>query len=100
MLNYMIYILAFAVGSILGLLFSYKQHGEPYVAVPDFNMPMAVISILGWCLAFCSGNVILSAIGFLLGGFVMGERPGYGRKETAVGLIIAIIMYILLRFTV
>ena len=96
----MIYILAFAVGSILGLLFSYKQHGEPYVAVPDFNMPMAVISILGWCLAFCSGNVILSAIGFLLGGFVMGERPGYGRKETAVGLIIAIIMYILLRFTV
>lgn len=100
MLNYMIYILAFAVGSILGLLFSYKQHGEPYVAVPDFNMPMAVISILGWCLAFCSGNVILSAIGFLLGGFVMGERPGYGRKETAIGLIIAIIMYILLRFTV
>ena len=100
MLNYMIYILAFAVGSILGLLFSYKQHGEPYVAVPDFNMPMAVVSILGWCLAFCSGNVILSAIGFLLGGFVMGERPGYGRKETAIGLIIAIIMYILLRFTV
>lgn len=100
MLNYMIYILAFAVGSILGLLFKYKQHGEPYVAVPDFNMPMAVISILGWCLAFCSGNVILSAIGFLLGGFVMGERPGYGRKETAIGLIIAIIMYILLRFTV
>ena len=100
MLNYMIYILAFAVGSILGLLYSYKQHGEPYVAVPDFNMPMAVISILGWCLAFCSENVILSAIGFLLGGFVMGERPGYGRKETAVGLIIAIIMYILLRFTV
>ena len=96
----MIYILAFAVGSILGLLYSYKQHGEPYVAVPDFNMPMAVISILGWCLAFCSENVILSAIGFLLGGFVMGERPGYGRKETAVGLIIAIIMYILLRFTV
>ena len=96
----MIYILAFAVGSILGLLYSYKQHGEPYVAVPDFNMPMAVISILGWCLAFCSGNVILSAIGFLLGGFVMGERPGYGRKETAIGLIIAIIMYILLRFTV
>ncbi|MBR1610058.1 MAG: DUF2104 family protein, partial [Methanobrevibacter sp.] len=52
------------------------------------------------CLAFCSGNVVLSAIGFLLGGFVMGERPGYGRKETAVGLIIAIFMYLLLKFTV
>ncbi|MBR1611788.1 MAG: DUF2104 family protein, partial [Methanobrevibacter sp.] len=29
-----------------------------------------------------------------------GERPGYGRKETAIGLIIAIIVYLLLRFTV
>ena len=27
----------------------------------------------------------------------MGERPGYGRKETAVGLIIAIIVYVLLK---
>jgi energy-converting hydrogenase A subunit L len=44
--------------------------------------------------------MILSAIGFLLGGFVMGERPGYGRKETAVGLIIAILMYFLLKWTV
>jgi energy-converting hydrogenase A subunit L len=96
----MIYILAFAVGSILGLLYSYKQHGEPFVAVTDINMPMLVVSILGWCLAFCSGNVILSAVGFLLGGFVMGERPGYGRKETAVGLVIAIIMFILLKCTV
>ena len=47
MLDYMIYILAFAVGSILGLLYTYKQHGEPFVAVPDFNMPMAVVAILG-----------------------------------------------------
>ena len=100
MLDYMIYILAFAVGSILGLLYSYKKHGEPYVAVPDFNVPSAVVSIVGWCLAFNAGNVILSAIGFLLGGFVMGERPGYGRKETAVGLIIAILMYFLLKWTV
>lgn len=100
MLDYMIYILAFAVGSILGLLYSYKQHSEPFVAVTDFNMPAVVVSILGWCLGFCSGNVILSAIGFLLGGFIMGERPGYGRKETAVGLVIAIILYFLLKCTV
>ena len=100
MLDYMIYILAFAAGSILGLLYSYKQHGEPFVADPEFNMPMAAVSILGWCLAFDSGNVILAAIGFLLGGFVMGERPGYGRKETAIGLIIAIIVYLILRVTV
>ncbi len=100
MLDYMIYILTFAVGSILGLLYSYKQHGEPFVAVTEFNVPFAVISIIGWILGFNSGNVILSAIGFLIAGFVMGERPGYGRKETAVGLIVAIIVYLLLNWTV
>ena len=97
MLDYMIYILAFAVGSILGLVYSYKQHGEPFVAVTDFNILYCVIAIIGWVLAFNSGNVIASAIGFLLGGYVMGERPGYGRKETAVGLIIAIVVYLFLK---
>jgi energy-converting hydrogenase A subunit L len=100
MLDYMIYILAFAVGSILGLVYSYKKHGEPFVADTDFNMISAVVSILGWCLAFCSGNVVLSGIGFLLGGFVMGGRPGYGRKETALGLVIAICLYFLLKVAV
>ena len=99
MLDYMIYILAFAVGSILGLLYSYKKHGEPYVAVPDFNVPSADVSIVGWCLAFSAGNVILSAVGFLLGGLIMGERPGYGRKETALGLILAVGLYVLLKLT-
>ena len=100
MFNYMIYILAFAIGSILGLLYSYKQHGEPFVAVTQINIPFTVVSIVGWVLGFCSGNIILSAIGFLLAGFVMGGRPGYGRKETAVGLIIGIIVYAVLRWTV
>ena len=93
MLDYMIYILAFVVGSILGLLYSYKLHGEPFVADTKFNIPMAVAAIVGWGLAFVSGNVILAAIGFLLAGFVMGERPGYGRRETALGLVIAIVLY-------
>ncbi len=100
MLDYMIYILAFAVGSILGLLYSYKQHGEPFVAVTKFNTVAAIISIIGWVLAFNAGNIILSGIGFLLAGFVMGERPGYGRKESAVGLIISIIVYLLLHWTI
>ena len=96
----MIYILAFAVGSIVGLVYSYKQHGEPFVAVSDINVPAAIVSIVGWCLAFNAGNVILSAIGFLLGGIVMGERPGYGRKETALGLIVAVAIYLILKLTV
>ena len=96
----MIYIITFTVGSILGLLYSYSKHGEPFVAVTDLNIPFMVVSIVGWFLGFNSGNVILSAIGFLLAGFVMGERPGYGRKETAVGLIIAIVTYVLVNWTV
>ncbi|WP_458403174.1 energy-converting hydrogenase subunit EhaL family protein [Methanobrevibacter sp.] len=96
MLDYMIYIITFVVGSILGLLYSYKQHGEPFIAVTKINIPFTIISIAGWVLGFCSGNIILSAVGFLLAGFVMGERPGYGRKETAVGLIIAVIVYLIL----
>ena len=98
MLDYMIYILAFAVGSILGLLYSYKQHGEPFVADDKLNILALVVAIAGWCLAFNAGNVILVAVGLLLGGFVMGERPGYGRKETAIGLILAVILYLLLNF--
>lgn len=95
MLNYMIYILAFVVGSIIGLVYSYKKHGEPFVAVTKFNFLAAVLSAIGWILAFNAGNIILSAIGFALAGFIMGERPGYGRKESAVGLIISIIIYLL-----
>ncbi len=98
MLDYMIYLITFAAGLILGLVYSYKQHGEPFVAVTDFNVLYCVIAIVGWVFAFNSGNVILSAIGFLLGGYVMGERPGYGRRETAVGLIVAIAVYLLLKF--
>lgn len=98
MFDYMIYILAFVVGSILGLLYSYKQHGEPFVAVSEFNIPMAIISIIGWVLGFNANNIILSGIGFLLAGFVMGERPGYGRRESAVGLVISIIVYLLIHW--
>lgn len=93
----MIYILVFALGSILGLLYSYKLHGEPYVVDTKFNTLLAVVSIVGWCLGFLSGNLILSAVGFLFAGFVMGGRPGYGRRETAVGLIVAIVLYFLLK---
>ena len=100
MLDYMIYIITFTVGSILGLLYSYPKHAEPFVAVTKLNIPFMIVSIVGWFLGFNSGNVILSAIGFLLAGFVMGERPGYGRKETAVGLIVAIVAYVLLKWTV
>lgn len=99
MFDYMIYLLTFAAGSIIGLLYSYSKHAEPFVAVTGFNTPFAIISTVGWVLGFNSGNIILSAVGFLLAGFVMGERPGYGRKETVAGLILGIIAYALLKMS-
>ena len=98
MIEYLIYLLTFVVGSILGLLYSYKQHGEPFVADGQLNILACIISIVGWVLAINTGNIILRGIGFLLAGFVMGERPGYGRKETIIGFVIALIIYLLLHW--
>ena len=100
MIEYLIYLLTFVVGSILGLLYSYKQHGEPFVAEGQLNILTCIISIVGWVLAINTGNIILRGSGFLLAGFVMGERPGYGRKETIIGFVIALIIYLLLHWII
>ncbi len=100
MIEYLIYLLTFVVGSVLGLLYSYKQHGEPFVADGQLNILACIISIVGWVLAINTGNIILRGIGFLLAGFVMGERPGYGRKETIIGFVIALIIYLLLHWII
>ena len=99
MLDYLIYLLTFVIGSILGLAYSYKLHGEPFITSTELDVKYCVISIIGWILAFNSGNMILGGIGFLLAGFVMGARPGYGRKETGIALVISIILYLLLHLT-
>ena len=99
MLKYLVYLLTFVIGSILGLLYSYKLHSEPYVVDSSLDIKMCIISIIGWVLGF-SGKMVLGGIGIFLAGFVMGERPGYGRKETAIGLAVAIIVFLLLNWTV
>ena len=75
MLDYMIYILAFVVGSILGLVYSYKQHGEPFVDT-KLNIVAAVIAVVGWILAFNSGNVNLTDLRMRKGGMLNGEAEG------------------------
>ena len=100
MLDYLIYLLTFVIGSILGLLYSYKLHGEPYIVDSKLDIKTCIISVVGWNLGLNFSNMIFGGIGFLLAGFVMGERPGYGRKETAIGLAIAIIIYLVLHWIV
>ena len=95
----MIYILVFIIGSILGLLLSYKKHMEPYI-ISEIDVLTLVLAIIGWFLllnhvliGFVS-SVILLAIAFFLIGLAIGRRPGYGRKETAIGIIIAAVVWI------
>ena len=95
MIEYLIYILTFVIGSILGLLWSYKKHGEPYV-IKGLDIAITVIALIGWILIFnftCS--VILIAIGFFLVGFVLNERPGYGRLETVIGIVVSAVIYLI-----
>lgn len=98
-LSYLIYILVFIIGSILGLLISYKKHGEPFV-YNDIDIVSLVISIVGWILlfnfglfGFVSPEIIISIALFLIA-LVLGMRPGYGRKETAIGIVISAIIWI------
>lgn len=98
MINYLIYLLTFVVGSIVGLLWSYKVHSEPYV-IKGISTKSLIIALICWILVLnCSWSWILLAIGFFLIGFVLCERPGYGRKETAIGILVSAVIYLLFRF--
>ncbi len=99
-LYYMIYILVFIIGLIAGLLLSYKKHMEPYI-MSEIDTPSLILAIVGWFFLLNHGlirfasPVICLAIAFLFIGYVIGRRPGYGRRETAIGIAIAAIVWIL-----
>ncbi|MGL6297649.1 MAG: energy-converting hydrogenase subunit EhaL family protein [Methanobacteriaceae archaeon] len=106
-LSYLLYLIIFVVGAILGLLFSYKKHGEAFI-VNTIDIPPLILAILGWALLINYGffmaiinNIILLpvelfiSISILFISFVIGMRPGYGRKETAIGIIITIFIWII-----
>ena len=44
----------------------------------------------------CHFSQVLITISLLLAGFVMGERPGYGRAETVIGIAVAVIVYLIM----
>ena len=97
MIDYMIYLLAFVIGSIAGLLYSYKKHGEPYI-LKGLEVPALIIAIIGWILVInFHFNMITFAIGLFLVGFVIGERPGYGRGETVIGVAAGLLIHIIIR---
>lgn len=100
---YMVYILVFIIGSIAGLLLSYKKHMEPFI-ISEIDILYLVLAIIGWFLFINFALVqfipafIAISIGLFLIGLVIGARPGYGRKETFIGALISIIIWLVLHF--
>ncbi|NYB52833.1 MAG: DUF2104 family protein [Methanobacteriaceae archaeon] len=97
---YLIYILSFVLGSLLGLVLSYRKYKAPY-ALGKLDIFAMVLAVIGWGLALNSVLItfipqyITISIGVFLLAMVLGMRPGYGRNETFIGIIIAGIIWIL-----
>lgn len=81
--------LTFILGSALGLSYSYKHYGKPYVEKSLDKVALASAVVGG--LAF----TINAPISILFLAFPLGMRPGYGHAEFSLGLLLAVIGYIL-----
>jgi energy-converting hydrogenase A subunit L len=97
--TYLIYIISFVLGSIVGLVLSYRKYTAPYVT-KNIDIIALAVSIIGWMLVINSHlipfiTIYLSiTIGIFLVAMVLGMRPGYGRYETVIGFIIAAVVWI------
>ena len=96
---YLIYIISFVLGSIVGLVLSYRKYTAPYVT-KNIDVFALVIAIIGWMLAVNGQLITLIpvyitvTIGIFLLAIVLGMRPGYGRYETVIGFTLSAIVYI------
>lgn len=97
---YLVYILSFTIGMIIGLLLSYKKYTEPFVS-KNIDFIALAISIIGWILFLNSQLItfipqyISITIGLFLVALVLGMRPGYGRYELAIGFIVSGIIWVI-----
>lgn len=97
---YLLYILSFILGSIIGLVLSYRKYKAPY-AIGKIDVIAMVLAVIGWTLTINSvlitfiPSYITITIGVFLLAMVLGMRPGYGRNETFIGIIIAGIIWII-----
>lgn len=97
---YLLYILSFVLGSLLGLVASYRKYKAPY-AIGKLDALAVVLAIIGWTLTL--NSVLITFIpeyititsGVFLLAMVLGMRPGYGRNETFIGIIVAGIIWIM-----
>jgi len=82
------------------LVLSYKKYNAPY-ALGKIDVLALISAVLGWFMVFNSALInfipqyISITIGVFLLAVVLGMRPGYGRSETFIGIIIAGIIWII-----
>lgn len=97
---YLLYLLSFVLGSTIGLVLSYRKYKAPY-ALGKIDLIALVLAAVGWFMVLNSVLVtfmptyITITIGVFLLAMVLGMRPGYGRNETFIGIIIAGIIWII-----
>ena len=97
---YLVYILAFVIGMVAGLLLSYKKYTEPFVS-KNIDLVALVVSIIGWILFLNSQLIMLIpqyisiTVGLFFIAVVLGMRPGYGRYELAIGFVVSGIIWVI-----
>jgi energy-converting hydrogenase A subunit L len=97
--TYLIYIISFVVGSIVGLVLSYRKYTAPFVT-KNIDIVALVLAIIGWMLAVNSQIItfipsyLTITVGIFLIALVIGMRPGYGRYETFIGFIISALVWV------
>ncbi|GAB6056693.1 DUF2104 family protein [Methanobacterium movens] len=100
-ITYLIYIISFVLGSVLGLLLSYKKYNQPFVT-KKIDPVALIISIAGWFLVLNSAllfflpSFVSISLGLFLVALVLGMRPGYGRYETVFGILISAVVWLAL----
>lgn len=98
---YLVYLISFVMGSVAGLVLSYKKYKSPFGA-QKIDIVALILAVIGWVLAINSQlltSVVPSYVSVTIGVFliamVLGMRPGYGRYETLTGFTVAAIIWIL-----
>ncbi|MCL2156820.1 MAG: DUF2104 domain-containing protein, partial [Methanobrevibacter sp.] len=79
-------------------LISYKNHKEAFI-INEIDTVSLIISIVAWTLLFNYSLIpifttITIAIALFLVALVLGMRPGYGRKETLIGIVVSAIIWL------
>lgn len=73
---------------------SYKKYSAPFVT-EKIDVIALIVSVIGWLILVNNQLIVLIqpavsiTIGLFMVAMVLGMRPGYGRYETVIGVVIS-----------